>query len=62
MDWDDERPRPMATITVGESLDQHSVADLEERISALTAEIDRVKAELQTKKARAAAADELFKS
>ena len=61
MDWDDERPRPKPTITVGEKLDQHSVADLEERIVALTTEIERVKAELQTKKARAAAADALFK-
>jgi uncharacterized small protein (DUF1192 family) len=61
MDWDDEKPRPKPTVMVGERLDQHSVAELEERIAALTAEMERVKAELQTKKARAAAADALFK-
>jgi uncharacterized small protein (DUF1192 family) len=61
MDWDDERPRPKPTITVGERLDQHSVSELEERIVALTAEIERVEVELQAKKARAAAADALFK-
>lgn len=61
MDWDDVRPRPKAVITVGEDLTTHSVADLEERIQALEAEIARVRAELAAKQARASAADALFK-
>ena len=62
MDWDEVRPRPQATITVGEKLDQLSVEELSQRIIALEAEIERVRAELAAKRARAAAADALFKS
>lgn len=61
MDWDDVRPRPKAVITVGEDLTTQSVAELEERVAALEAEIVRVRAELATKQARASAADALFK-
>ncbi|MGE3066178.1 MAG: DUF1192 domain-containing protein [Hyphomicrobiaceae bacterium] len=61
MDWDDSAPKKPAAITVGEPLANLSVADLEARIAALGAEIERVKAELARKKAHSAAASELFK-
>jgi uncharacterized small protein (DUF1192 family) len=61
MDWDEARPKASKAITVGEDLTTLSVAELSERIVALTAEIERVKAELQTKKAHEAAAAALFK-
>lgn len=60
--WDpDDLPRPKPQIIVGADLSNLSVSDLEERIAALQAEIERVAAEAKVKKARAAAADELFK-
>ena len=62
MDWDDVRPKPQAVITVGTELATLSVEELEARIAALRAEIERVAAELASKRARAAAAAELFKS
>ena len=48
-------------IIVGTDLSNLSVSDLEERVAALHAEIERVEAEMNTKKARAAAADAIFK-
>lgn len=62
VDWDDIRPKPKAGIAVGEKLDQLSVGELEARISALQGEIERVQAELAAKRARAAAAQDLFKA
>jgi uncharacterized small protein (DUF1192 family) len=62
MDWDDLKPKPPKAITVGEDLKTLSVAELDERIAALTAEIERIKAELQAKKTHEAAAAALFKS
>jgi len=59
MDWDE--PKPKRTISVGEDLSMLSVGELEARIAALEAEIERVRGEIETKKARAAAADQLFK-
>lgn len=61
MSWDDDLPRPKPQIVVGADLSNLSVSDLEERIEALKAEIERVDAEARTKKARAAAADAFFK-
>jgi uncharacterized small protein (DUF1192 family) len=61
MDWDDARPKPKAEIVVGAKLDDLSVADLEQRIAALQDEIARVEREIANKRARAAAADALFK-
>ena len=49
MDWDDVRPKPRAVITVGEDLSTHSLSELKERIAALEAEIERVRAELTAK-------------
>ena len=61
MSWDDELPKPKAIITVGENLERLSVADLDERIQALEAEIVRVQAERRAKKSLISAAEELFK-
>jgi uncharacterized small protein (DUF1192 family) len=64
MSWDDDRPSPVksaAAITVGEPLANLSIAELEARIAALTAEIERVRTELRAKQAHEAAAAALFK-
>jgi uncharacterized small protein (DUF1192 family) len=60
MDWD-ELKKPPKAVTVGEDLKTLSVAELEARIVTFTAEIERVKTELQAKKAHEAAAAALFK-
>lgn len=61
MDWDDMKPKPKPGLTIGESLETLSLAELEARIAALTGEIDRVKAEIAAKKAHEAAASAVFK-
>jgi len=61
MNWDDELPKPKATITVGENLERLSVAELDDRIQALEAEIARVKTERTAKQALISAAAALFK-
>ncbi len=61
MDWDDLKPKPKITVGIGDDLTALSVAELEARIAAFSQEIERVKAEIATKKARNAAADSLFK-
>jgi uncharacterized small protein (DUF1192 family) len=62
MDWDEDRPKPVrrTAITVGEPLGDHSIAELEARIAALTQEIERVREEMRTKQAHEAAAAALF--
>ncbi len=60
MSWDDDLPRPKALITVGDKLDDHSLADLGDRIAALEAEIVRVKAARTQKQALVTAAAALF--
>jgi uncharacterized small protein (DUF1192 family) len=62
MDWDDLKPKPAPAVMVGESLQNLSIAELEQRIVALSAEIERVRQELQAKKAHEAAAAAVFKS
>ena len=62
MDWDEPRPAPAKAITVGESLQTLSIAELEARIVALQREIDRVQEEVRVKKAHEAAAAAVFKS
>jgi uncharacterized small protein (DUF1192 family) len=61
MDWDDLKPRPTKAVTLGESLETLSIAELDERIVALTGEIERVRREVQAKKAHEAAAAAVFK-
>lgn len=61
MDWDDERPKPKRVVTVGEILDTHGIAELEERVAALEAEIARTRAEIEKKRRHEAAAASLFK-
>jgi uncharacterized small protein (DUF1192 family) len=61
MDWDEPRRPAVKAITVGESLETLSIAELESRITTLTAEIDRVRREIETKKAHEAAAAAVFK-
>jgi uncharacterized small protein (DUF1192 family) len=61
MNWDDDLPRPKRVIMVGDKLDQLSLAELDERVEALEAEIVRVKAEGAAKRALVSAAAALFK-
>lgn len=61
MDWDDIKPKPKPGITIGESLETLSVAELAARVEALKNEIVRVEAELAKKKSHEAAAAQLFK-
>jgi uncharacterized small protein (DUF1192 family) len=62
MDWDDERPKPAKSVSLGDNLETLSVSELEARIKAFEAEIRRVAAELERKRAHEAAASKLFKS
>lgn len=61
MDWDEARPKPAKSASLGDSLETLSVAELEQRISDFAAEIERVKAELARKRAHENAAAALFK-
>ena len=57
-------PRPLRGDAVGalarEDLDIYGVSELEERIEALQAEIDRSRAQIDKKQATKSAADALF--
>jgi uncharacterized small protein (DUF1192 family) len=61
MDWDDLKPKKPKAIEVGEVLATHSIGELEARIAALTAEIERTRRELETRRATQAAAESIFK-
>jgi uncharacterized small protein (DUF1192 family) len=62
MEWDELQPRPVKAVTIGEDLRSLSVSELEARIIALKAEIQRVEMELAAKKAHETAAAAFFKS
>lgn len=62
MDWDEPKAKPSKTLIIGEDLSSQSIGELEARIAALTAEIERVKGEIGRKKAHSAAAASIFKS
>jgi uncharacterized small protein (DUF1192 family) len=57
----DDLPKPKPIMVIGEVLDVISVAELEDRITALEAEIQRVRAEIARKTASKSAADAFFK-
>lgn len=60
--FDEELPkRKKAVHEVGEELAKLSVDELEERIGILSAEIERLKAEMDRKRASAEAAQSFFK-
>lgn len=59
---DEDRPKQPAATAIGEVLDALSVRELEARILALEAEIERVRAELARKMAHAEAVSSVFKS
>lgn len=61
MDWDEARPTPPESASIGDNLETLSVSELEHRIAALTSEIRRVEAELTRKRAHESAAEALFK-
>jgi uncharacterized small protein (DUF1192 family) len=61
MDWDDALPKSKPQAAIGDGLAALSVAELEARITAFEAEIERVRAELAKKRAHEAAAAALFK-
>jgi len=64
MDWDDIRSPSSGTpqVIVDETLERHSVAELEHRIKILEQEIERVRQELKTKQQHEARAASVFKS
>ncbi len=62
MEWDEPKRPASKDITVGEPLATLSIAELEGRIAALTAEIERVQKEIAAKKAHETAAAAFFKS
>ena len=62
MDWDEAQSKQIKPITTGEDLRRHSVAELEGRILAFEAEINRIRAEIEAKKAHNRAASSIFKS
>ncbi len=58
----EDLPSKPAGIIVGETLDLLSVSELEHRLQALEAEMERVRAALQSKRASKSAADAFFRS
>lgn len=61
MDWDEPKQPTTRGMTLGESLETLSIAELEVRIAALNREIERVRKEIEAKKAHEAAAAAVFK-
>ena len=58
---EDDRPRKRATHEIGQALDTLSLADLDERVALLRAEIARIEAARDAKRAAQGAADAFFK-
>ena len=59
---DDDKPRKKITHELGQDLSLLSVEDIEDRIAALAAEIERLKADAAKKRASRDAANAFFKS
>ena len=62
MDLEDTAPKPKPQIAIGEDLALLSVAELEQRIQVLEAEIVRLKASIAGKQASKTAADAFFRN
>lgn len=62
MDWDEAQSKQTRAIATGEDLRRHSVAELEARIAAFETEIQRIRREIEAKKAHNKAASSIFKS
>ncbi len=61
MDFDDVRKKTTEIVTVGQELDDFSVAELQARVELLRAEIVRVEAEMVNKKSTKTQAESVFK-
>ncbi len=61
MDWDEVVKKPAKGVTIGDSLETLSIAELEARIAALREEITRIEGEIAAKRKHEAAASALFK-
>jgi uncharacterized small protein (DUF1192 family) len=61
VDEDDNKPRKKITHELGQDLSLLSVGDVEDRITALAAEIERLKADAAKKRASRDAANAFFK-
>jgi uncharacterized small protein (DUF1192 family) len=61
MDWDEHKPRPAKAVTLGEDLRTLSISELDQRLAELAIEAERIRSEIQTKKAHEAAAAAVFK-
>jgi len=59
---DDDKPRKKITHELGEDLSLLSFEDIEDRVAALAAEIERLKADAAKKRASREAANAFFKS
>ena len=57
----DEKPRPAANHALGQPLDALSIAEFDERIALLRAEVSRLEAAREKKQAANAAAAAFFK-
>ncbi len=61
MDFDDGRKKTTEIVSVGQELDDFSVAELQVRVEILRAEILRVEAEIVNKKSTKTQAESVFK-
>jgi uncharacterized small protein (DUF1192 family) len=59
---DEELPKRKVDMVIGENLDAISIAELEHRILALEAEIQRIRAEIAKKHASKASAATFFRT
>ena len=59
---DEEHPKPVRGIVIGDDLSDSSVEELEERITLLKAEIERVEAAIESKRRSRGEADSFFRT
>ena len=58
---DDDRPKKKVTHEIGQDLSLLSVAELQERIALMEAEIGRLEADIAKKQSSRSAADQFFR-